>query len=64
MWEEIEEFIASGNKEELADILEVVKALAMEQEVSWRELVALTDEKAKQRGGFGEMIVLERVLDE
>jgi len=64
MWEEIEEFIASGNKEELADILEVVKALAMQQGVSWRELVALTDEKAKQRGGFGEMIVLERVLDE
>lgn len=64
MWEEVEEFITSGKNEELADILEVVKALATEQGMSWNELVALTDKKALQRGGFGDRVVLERVLDD
>lgn len=64
MWEEVEEFITSGKKEELADILEVVKALAVEQGMSWDELVTLTGIKAKQRGGFGGRVVLERVLDD
>lgn len=63
MWEEVEEFITSGNKEELADILEVVKAMAKEQGMSWDELVKLADEKAEERGCFAGMVVLERVLD-
>lgn len=63
MWEEVEEFMASGKNEELADILEVVKALAAVQGIGWEELEALTDTKAEQRGGFSKRVVLERVID-
>ncbi len=42
----------------------MVKALVMEQGMSWDELVALTGRKAEQRGGFGDRVVLERVLDD
>ena len=51
--EEVAEFLASGKPEELADILEVVRALAEEAGIRPRELEAIRRRKAKKRGGFG-----------
>jgi predicted house-cleaning noncanonical NTP pyrophosphatase (MazG superfamily) len=56
--EEVAEFIASDNDpEELADILEVLYALAEEVGTDPQELEKLWAVKAAERGGFAERII-------
>ncbi|SDM52075.1 Predicted house-cleaning noncanonical NTP pyrophosphatase, all-alpha NTP-PPase (MazG) superfamily [Halogranum gelatinilyticum] len=59
--EEAEEFAESGEIEELADVVAVVDAIGENRGVGWEELERRADEKASERGGFAEGIVLERV---
>ncbi len=59
--EEVAEVHESGDVMELADVLEVVYALADRKGVSRDELERLRAEKATERGGFEDGIVLERV---
>ncbi|WP_135535291.1 nucleoside triphosphate pyrophosphohydrolase [Halostella pelagica] len=59
--EEIAEFYEDGRIEELADVLEVVYALCDLKGVSAERLEAIRAEKAEERGGFEERIVLDRV---
>jgi len=61
--EEIQEFRTARNSEELADILEVVFALAENLGASNAELLALRDRKAEKRGGFRQGLFLESVMD-
>jgi len=64
LWEEVEEFSASGRSlEELADVLEVVDALACSLGSSFQEVLKLKAAKRAQRGGFQEGILLEWVED-
>ncbi len=56
--EETEEFHRDRNAEELADILEVVFALAEDLGVSQQELMELRREKAEARGGFRDRVFL------
>ena len=56
--EEVAEFHADQNAEELADILEVVFALSETLGCSKEELLALCQEKHDRRGGFSERIFL------
>lgn len=55
--EEVDEFLASEDPEELADILEVVLALATELGVDGAQLEELRAAKAAERGGFAGRIV-------
>jgi predicted house-cleaning noncanonical NTP pyrophosphatase (MazG superfamily) len=56
--EEVEEFLASdGDPEELADVLEVVMALADGLGIGQIQLERLRAEKAAERGGFSQGIV-------
>jgi predicted house-cleaning noncanonical NTP pyrophosphatase (MazG superfamily) len=56
--EEVEEFIASDDDpEELADILEVLYALARRAGIDQHQLETLRVAKAKERGGFGDRII-------
>ncbi len=50
--EEVDEFLHSGQAEELADILEVVYALAQAQGMTPSQLEALRARKQEERGGF------------
>ena len=59
--EEVAEYKESHNQEELADILEVVYALARATGCSEQKLNALRAAKACERGGFAEKILLESV---
>lgn len=59
--EETREYLASEETEELADILEVVEALAAAQGVSFDELNRIKDAKAKKNGKFEKRYFLERV---
>jgi predicted house-cleaning noncanonical NTP pyrophosphatase (MazG superfamily) len=56
--EEVDEFLDSDNDpEELADILEVVYALAGRAGLTPRQLEARRESKANARGGFAQRIV-------
>lgn len=59
--EEAAEFRASGDVEELADLLEVIHALAREQGCSPATLEAIRANKELRRGGFRNRICLDFV---
>ncbi|HEV2108711.1 MAG TPA: nucleoside triphosphate pyrophosphohydrolase [Thermomicrobiales bacterium] len=62
--EEAEEFVASGNIEELADVLEVMLAILRDQEVGWEALESIRTAKHAVRGGFQQQILLIEVADQ
>ncbi len=56
--EEVEEYLASDNdREELADILEVLYALARQAGTDQEQLEKLRAAKAEKRGGFADRII-------
>ncbi|MEU4496918.1 nucleoside triphosphate pyrophosphohydrolase [Streptomyces sp. NPDC023998] len=58
--EEVAEFLAADEEsapEELADVLEVVRALATELGVDADQLEKIREAKARERGGFADRIV-------
>ena len=59
--EEVQEYHESGDHEELADILEVVYALATATGCTEDALNTIRQEKAQKRGGFSKRILLETV---
>jgi predicted house-cleaning noncanonical NTP pyrophosphatase (MazG superfamily) len=61
--EEVEEYLASGDVEEIADLLEVVDALRAVHGVSAEDLEALRLRKKDERGGFERRLLLIRVDD-
>ena len=56
--EEVAEYHADKNPEELADILEVVFALAKISGVSYAQLMEIYQRKREERGGFDNRIYL------
>lgn len=66
LYEEYKEVIESnGNDriEELADMLEVIKALAKLEKRDLNDVLTIADEKSKKRGSFEEKIFLEKVIE-
>jgi predicted house-cleaning noncanonical NTP pyrophosphatase (MazG superfamily) len=67
-FEELDEYINTDNKkdaiEELADLLEIVHALAEYHGSSIDEVEEVRKQKAEKRGGFKEKIFLIEVEDE
>ena len=59
--EEVAEYQADKNLEEMADVLEVLQALCVARGYSLDELENMRKKKAEERGGFGEKIFLEYV---
>lgn len=59
--EEVEEYHESHDREELADVLEVVHAIRRFEGLSREDLDELRERKADARGRFREGVVLERV---
>ncbi len=57
--EETAEYLESRQTEELADILEVVLALARTAGLGPDEIEAVRREKARERGGFAQRIVMD-----
>jgi len=48
--------------EELADMLEVIKALAKLENKTLEDIILIANQKAKKRGTFEERIFLEKVI--
>ena len=61
--EELAEYQADKSMEELADLLEVMMAVAEARGHSFDEVEAIRREKAEKRGGFSQRIWLESVTD-
>ncbi len=62
--EELAEYHADGNPEELADLLEVIYAVAKARGVTAEALDGIRAEKAAKRGGFEKKILLVEVSEE
>ncbi|GBF76387.1 hypothetical protein PA598K_04853 [Paenibacillus sp. 598K] len=60
--EETAEYMETTNAEnaleELADVLEVVRALAVAHGADWEQLESIRQQKAEQRGGFRDKVYL------
>ena len=56
--EEVEEFLESGEVEELVDILEVIRTISFNKGVNPDDLETIRKEKVNKRGGFERKIVL------
>lgn len=61
--EELREYHEEQNIEELADLLELIRAAAVARGYTPEELEAVRCEKAKKRGGFEKKIFLIDVSD-
>ena len=61
--EELTEYYADGNIEELADLIEVIYAAAKARGYTVEELEAIRIKKAQQRGAFDKKILLTEVMD-
>ena len=59
--EEVSEYQADKNLEEMADILEVLQAICIARGYTLEELEIMREKKANDRGGFVEKIFLEYV---
>lgn len=62
--EEVEEFLAEKNVNELGDILEVLETIAHLQGWTDGEIRRAKEEKAQRNGAFRERVFLEKVLEE
>ena len=62
--EELAEYQESKSMEELADLLEVISAVAAARGSSMEEVEAIRQKKKEKRGGFEKRILLEEVLEE
>ena len=58
--EEVNEFLVSGEKEEIADILEVIDAICVFQKVEKKEIEKIQREKAEKKGKFKNRVILEQ----
>lgn len=61
--EELAEYQESKSLEELADLLEVMRAVVQARSWTWEQLEQVRREKAAQRGGFEKKILLKEVIE-
>ncbi len=62
-YKEVMEAIGDDRVEELADMLEVIRALASLENKNLNDIIALADKKNEKRGAFEEKIFLEKVIE-
>lgn len=61
--EELAEYQESKSLEELADLLEVMRAVVKARGCTWEQLELIRQEKAARRGGFEQKILLKEVIE-
>ena len=60
LYEEADELVRDKNIEELADVLEVVFAIANKYGYTEEDVLEVMDEKREKRGGFNKNIILKK----
>ena len=61
--EELAEYHADQNIEELADLMEVIQACAVARGYTLEQLEQVRAEKVAERGGFTKKILLKKVIE-
>ncbi len=61
--EELVEYQTSGDVGELVNLVEVVRAIVSQRGMSWETFEALQARKHEERGGFGQRLLLEEIID-
>ena len=61
--EELAEYQESKSLEELADLLEVLRAVVRARGWTWEQLELTRQKKAAKRGGFEKKLLLKEVLE-
>ena len=61
--EELAEYQESKSLEELADLLEVMRAVVKARGWTWEQLEQVRQEKDAKRGGFEQKILLKEVIE-
>jgi diadenosine tetraphosphate (Ap4A) HIT family hydrolase/predicted house-cleaning noncanonical NTP pyrophosphatase (MazG superfamily) len=61
LMEEVNEYLESGHKKELSDILEVIYAICDFEQIDFKQIEAFQKDKKQERGGFADRIILDRV---
>ena len=61
--EELAEYQESKSLEDLADLLEVMRAVVNARGWTWEQLEQVRQEKAARRGGFKKKILLKEVIE-
>ena len=64
LFEEANEFVENDDPEELADLLEVIYAIAKHKNINMEEVEQIRLNKRDKRGGFDEKIYLEDVEEQ
>jgi predicted house-cleaning noncanonical NTP pyrophosphatase (MazG superfamily) len=64
LFEEANEFVEADDPEELADLLEVVYAIAKHKNINMEEVEQIRLNKREKRGGFDKKIYLEGVEED
>ncbi|MBQ8626905.1 MAG: nucleoside triphosphate pyrophosphohydrolase [Agathobacter sp.] len=63
LFEEVTEYDMDKSKEEIADILEVLMAIAKARGYEWSDIIAIQEKKREERGGFEQRILLIETED-
>lgn len=61
--EEVQEYLADNNVEEIADIMEVILAILKYNNIEYDEFENIRLSKAQKRGAFDKRIFLEKTYD-
>lgn len=59
--EELDEFYENNKLEELADIIEVIEAIAVKRGETFQGILKIKEDKKEKRGGFGKNLILKKV---
>ena len=60
---EVEELRKDENAEEIADVLEVLEAIATYKGFDWGEIKKIQEKKANERGIFEKRIILDETIE-
>lgn len=63
-YNEVIEATGTDRVEELADMIEVIRALGNLENVAIEDIIKIADEKNEKRGAFNDKIFLEKVIDQ
>jgi predicted house-cleaning noncanonical NTP pyrophosphatase (MazG superfamily) len=61
--EEVNEYLDGNNINEIADILEVIRAIVEQQGLTMEEIEEKRVKKAEKRGAFKDKIFLEKIME-